>query len=60
MRLPELDALAPMDAAERLRGLAGLAVLESARPGRNARWTYVTADPVAVLEAPADGARRLR
>jgi para-aminobenzoate synthetase component 1 len=44
-----------MDAAERLRGLPGLAVLESARPGRNARWTYVSADPVAVLEAPADG-----
>jgi para-aminobenzoate synthetase component 1 len=54
-RLPELDAVAPMDAAERLRDLPGLAVLESARPGRNARWTYVTADPVAVLEAPADG-----
>ena len=51
-----LDGVAPMDAAERLRDLPGLAVLESARPGRNARWTYVTADPVAVLEAPADGA----
>lgn len=44
-----------MDAAERLRDLPGLALLESARPGRNARWTYLTADPVAVLEAPADG-----
>jgi para-aminobenzoate synthetase component 1 len=44
-----------MDAAERLRGLPGLALLESARPGRNARWTYLAADPVAVLEAPADG-----
>lgn len=54
-RVPELDRLAPMDAAERLRDLPGLAVLESARPGRNARWTYVTADPVAVLEGPADG-----
>lgn len=54
-RLPELDAVAPMDAAERLRDLPGLALLESARPGRNARWTYLTADPVAVLEAPADG-----
>ncbi|HEX4897009.1 MAG TPA: anthranilate synthase component I family protein [Candidatus Limnocylindrales bacterium] len=54
-RLPELDRLAPMDAAERLRDLPGLAALESARPGRNARWTYVTADPVAVLEAPTDG-----
>ena len=33
----------------------GLALLESARPGRNARWTYLTADPVAVLESPAAG-----
>ena len=24
-------------------------------PGRNARWTYLTADPVAVLESPAAG-----
>ena len=30
-------------------------LLESARPGRNARWTYLTADPVAVLESPAAG-----
>ncbi|MBI2763691.1 MAG: anthranilate synthase component I family protein [Chloroflexi bacterium] len=55
IRLAELDAIAPMDAAERLRDLPGLALLESARPGRNARWSYLTADPVAVLEAPADG-----
>ena len=54
LRLPELDAVAPMDAAERLRDLPGLALLESARPGRNARWTYLTADPVTVLETPAD------
>ncbi|TAL08446.1 MAG: hypothetical protein EPO00_07255, partial [Chloroflexota bacterium] len=38
-----------MDAAERLRDLPGLALLESARPGRNARWSYLAADPVAVL-----------
>ena len=56
LRIPELDDVTPMDAAERLRGLPGLALLESARPGRNARWSYLTADPVAVLEAPADGA----
>ncbi|HLQ48273.1 MAG TPA: aminodeoxychorismate synthase component I [Candidatus Dormibacteraeota bacterium] len=35
--------------------MPGLALLESARPGRNARWTYLTADPVAVLEAPSPG-----
>ena len=41
--------------AEAFRDLPGLALLESARPGRNARWTYLTADPVAVLEGPAPG-----
>jgi para-aminobenzoate synthetase component 1 len=45
----------PIDAAEAFRDLPGLALLESARPGRNSRWTYLTADPVAVLEAPAAG-----
>jgi para-aminobenzoate synthetase component 1 len=55
-RLPERIAAArPTDAAEAFRDLPGLALLETARPGRNARWTYLTADPVAVLEAPAAG-----
>ena len=53
--VPELDDVAPMDVAERFRGLPGLALLESARPGRNARWTYLTADPVAAIEAPSAG-----
>ena len=44
-----------MDVAERFRDLPGLVLLESARPGRNARWTYLTADPVAVIEAPSEG-----
>ncbi len=44
-----------IDAAEVFRDLPGLVLLESARPGRNARWTYLTADPVAVLESPAAG-----
>ena len=48
-------ALRAIDAAEAFRDLPGLALLESARPGRNARWTYLTADPVAVLESPAAG-----
>jgi para-aminobenzoate synthetase component 1 len=55
VRLPELDPVSPMDAAEALRGLPGLALLESARPGRTARWSYLTADPLAVIEAPAEG-----
>ncbi|MFP5342300.1 MAG: anthranilate synthase component I family protein [Candidatus Limnocylindria bacterium] len=55
-RLPDRVATArAIDVAEAFRDLPGLVLLESARPGRNARWTYLTADPVAVLEAPAAG-----
>jgi para-aminobenzoate synthetase component 1 len=50
-----IAAMRPIDAAEAFRDLGGLALLESARPGRNARWTYLTADPVAVVETPAAG-----
>ncbi len=53
--LAELADARPIDVAEALRDLPGLALLESARPGRNARWTYLTADPVAVLTEPAAG-----
>jgi para-aminobenzoate synthetase component I len=56
-RLPDrIASLRPIDMAEAFRDLPGLALLESARPGRNARWTYLTADPIAVLESPAAGA----
>jgi para-aminobenzoate synthetase component 1 len=55
-RLPDqVASIRAIDAAEAFRDLPGLALLESARPGRNARWTYLTADPVAVLESPAAG-----
>ena len=55
-RLPDRVAGArAIDAAEAFRDLPGLVLLESARPGRNARWTYLTADPVAVLETAAAG-----
>ena len=53
--LPEIAGAAPMDVAERFRDLPGLVLFESARPGRNARWTYLTADPVGVTEAPSEG-----
>jgi para-aminobenzoate synthetase component I len=46
----------PTEAAERFRDLPGLVLLESARPGRNARWSFLTADPLLVLERPSDGA----
>ena len=61
---PDLAELAPIDVAERFLDLPGLALLESARPGRNARWSYLTADPIAVIETasagrdPFAGARR--
>ncbi len=55
MRLPALDVSAPMDVAEAFRDLPGLALLESARPGRTGRWSFLTADPLAVLDAPAEG-----
>ena len=54
-RLTELDGVVPVDAAERLAGLPGLVLLESARPGRRSSWTFLTADPVAVLEAASPG-----
>jgi para-aminobenzoate synthetase component 1 len=54
-RLPEIDGLAPLDIAEAFRDLPGLALLESARPGRTGRWSFLTADPLAVLEQPAPG-----
>lgn len=55
-RLPDRIAVRrPIDVAEAFLDLPGLVLLESARPGRTARWTYLTADPVAVLEAPAAG-----
>ena len=31
-----------------------MALLESGRPGRRARWSFLTADPLAVLETPSD------
>lgn len=55
IRLPELDFVEPVDAAERLGDVAGLVLLESARPGRNARWSYLSAEPIAVVDSPAEG-----
>jgi len=51
--VPDLVGRGPIDVAEAFRDLPGLAVLESARPGRNGRWSYLTADPLVLLEAPA-------
>jgi para-aminobenzoate synthetase component 1 len=54
--MPEIAASRPIDVAEAFRDLPGLALLESARPGRNARWTFLSADPMAVLTEPTAGA----
>ncbi len=53
--LPELVGRAPMDVAEALRGRPGLVLFEAARPGRRSRWSYLTADPLLVLEEPSAG-----
>ena len=53
--LPFISGMRPIDVAEAFRDLPGLALLESARPGRNARWSYLAADPIAVLTEPAAG-----
>jgi len=53
--LPGIARVAPADAAEAFRDLPGMALLESARPGRNARWSFLTADPIAVVDAPGEG-----
>ena len=53
---PWLAGLTPSAVAEALREMPGLALLESARPGRNARWSFVSADPLAVVDEPSAGA----
>ncbi len=54
-RLPALDGVAPADAADAFRELPGLALLESARRGRAGRWSFLVAEPVAVLDGSAPG-----
>ena len=54
-RLPALDGCAPADVADGFRGLPGLALLESARPGRAGRWSFLVAEPVAVLDGSDSG-----
>ncbi|MHB8399361.1 MAG: hypothetical protein ACYDCI_10585, partial [Candidatus Limnocylindrales bacterium] len=47
---PAVAAARPIDVAELFRDQPGLALLEAARPGRRSRWSYLTADPVAIVE----------
>ncbi len=53
--LPGLAERAPIDVAEAFRDLPGLVLLESARPGRRSRWSFLSADPRGVLESPSEG-----
>ncbi len=55
-RLPALDGIAPADAADGFRDLPGLALLESARSGRAGRWSFLVAEPVAMVEGSSPGA----
>jgi para-aminobenzoate synthetase component 1 len=54
-RLPALDAVAPADAADAFRDLPGLALLESARRGRVGRWSFLVAEPDAVIDGSTEG-----
>jgi para-aminobenzoate synthetase component 1 len=54
-RLPALDGVAPADAADALRDLPGMALLESARPGRAGRWSFLVAEPAEVLDGSSPG-----
>jgi para-aminobenzoate synthetase component 1 len=54
-RLPVLDSVAPVDAAEGFRDLPGLGLLESARSGRAGRWSILVADPLEVLVGSSAG-----
>jgi para-aminobenzoate synthetase component 1 len=53
--LPGVAERRPIDVAEAFRDLPGLVLLESGRPGRRSRWSFLSADPLAVLTEPARG-----
>ena len=53
--LPQVAGRRPADVAESFRDLPGLALLESARIGGAARWSWLVADPVARLQGPSPG-----
>ncbi len=55
IELPSLADERPMDVAEAFRELGGLVLLETGRPDRRARWSYLSADPIAVIREPSDG-----
>jgi para-aminobenzoate synthetase component 1 len=55
IELPEIADGRPMDVAEAFRDLGGLVLLETGRPDRRARWSFLSADPIAVLREPSDG-----
>ena len=54
-RLATLDGADPTGVAEAFRGLPGLVVLDSARPGRRGRWSFLAADPLWVEEEASPG-----
>lgn len=54
-RLPALDGADPAWVAGTFRDLPGLVLLESARPGRRGRWSFLSADPLAIEHEPSPG-----
>jgi para-aminobenzoate synthetase component 1 len=54
--LPGIGRFAPFEVAGALTDLPGLALLESARSGQRDRWSWLAADPLAVIDRiPAAG-----
>jgi para-aminobenzoate synthetase component 1 len=59
--LPELADRHPADVADAFRDLPNLALLESARHGAAARWSFLSADPLEILQidGPSTGSNGL-
>jgi para-aminobenzoate synthetase component 1 len=53
--LPGIVGLDPADVAERLADLPGLALLETRRCGPADRWSWLSADPLAVVDRLGSG-----
>ena len=54
-RLPPLDGVAPVEAAEGFRDLPGVALLERLGPGPAGRWSILVADPAMTLAGSSAG-----
>ncbi len=55
-RLPALDGVLPAHFAGAVADLPGRVLLDSARRGRAGRWSFLAADPIAIVEGTTAGA----